>query len=133
MSSWLQYLVAFVIACHGFIYAFMPFVPDTRKVWGGRSWALGSLLIGGRLWSTLTVVHVAAGVAFMAAAVAIALAGTIPGWWRPLMVSGAVLGLVAFALFWDGQARSLAEQGAIGAAVSLLLLAVAVVFPAAFG
>jgi hypothetical protein len=39
------------------------------------------------------------------------------------------LGVAAFAVFWDGQTTLLIEEGAIGALVSLALVAVAVIFP----
>jgi fluoride ion exporter CrcB/FEX len=66
--------------------------------------------------------HVTAGIVLLACAVAIALAPSLPGWWRPLAITGAALGLVAFSVFWDGQTRLLFEEGVIGAVVSLVLL-----------
>jgi len=44
-------------------------------------------------------------------------------------MGGALVGLAAFAVFWDGQVTLLIEEGAIGALVSLTVFAVAVVFP----
>jgi hypothetical protein len=43
-----------------------------------------------------------------------------------------VVGLAAFAVFWDGQRQLLFEEGAVGAVVSLILLVSTVVFPGAF-
>jgi hypothetical protein len=48
------------------------------------------------------------------------------------VITAAALGVAAFAVFWDGQTRLLYEEGAIGAVVSVILLATAIVFPAAF-
>lgn len=48
-------------------------------------------------------------------------------------IVGAALGLAGFAVFWDGQARLVVEEGAIGAAMSLVLLVSAIEFPGAFG
>ena len=43
-----------------------------------------------------------------------------------------MLGIAAFVVFWDGQTSKLFEEGAIGAAVSGVLLIAALLFPAAF-
>ena len=51
---------------------------------------------------------------------------------RPLAITGAALGVAAFAVFWDGQTQLLFQEGAIGAVVSVILLATAMMFPAAF-
>jgi hypothetical protein len=56
----------------------------------------------------------------------------LPGWWRPLAITGAAIGLVAFAVFWDGQTPLLFEEGVIGAVVSLVLLIGAIGFAGAF-
>jgi hypothetical protein len=132
MAPWLRYLIAFVIACHGFIYIPILFVPDTFREWQGRSWLLGGALTGDSLRTLARVLHVGAGVAVLACALAIAFAPALPGWWRPLAIGGGALGLVAFAVFWDGQTGRLVEEGAIGAAISLVLIAGAIVFPNAF-
>lgn len=131
MSPWLRYLIAFVVACHASIYAALLFVPDMLKVWRGSSWLLGSSLTGDRLKALVVTLHVGAGVLILACALAMALARFVPGWWRPLAIAGGVLGIVAFAVLWDGQG-GLVEEGAIGAVVSLLLVASTIVFPEAF-
>ena len=90
------------------------------------SWA--ALVTDDQLRSLLSSgLHVVAGIATLACAVAIGLTASFPGWWRPLAIIGAVFGLAAFAIFWDGQTRLLFEEGAIGAAVSLILLVIAMV------
>ena len=43
-----------------------------------------------------------------------------------------LIGIAAFAVFWDGQARLLFEEGGAGALISLLLLASALACPGAF-
>ena len=43
-----------------------------------------------------------------------------------------LIGLLAFAVFWDGQAKLLVEEGALGTALSAILFVAAVVFPSAF-
>jgi hypothetical protein len=47
-------------------------------------------------------------------------------------VIGSAIGIAAFAVFWDGQTRFLAEEGFIGAVVSLILLLGAAGFPQVF-
>jgi hypothetical protein len=62
MSPWLQYPIALVVACHGFIYAYLLFVPDTLNGWRGISYLLGSTLTGDRLMA----LHVGAGILILA-------------------------------------------------------------------
>jgi len=120
MRPWLRYLLAFVVFAHGFVYARIGAVlPGEIKQWSGRSWLLGSAVTGEPLVVLSRVLHVAAGVLILACSVALAFNHP---WWRPLAIVGSAVGLVAFAVFWDGQARFLAEEGAIGAGVSLVLL-----------
>lgn len=120
MASWLRYLFAFIVFAHGFVYVRIGAVlPGPVKEWNGQSWLLGRAVTGDGLIALSRTVHVAAGVAILACSVALALAHAS---WRPLAIAGAVAGLVAFAVFWDGQTRYLFEEGAIGAAVSLALL-----------
>jgi hypothetical protein len=132
MSPWLSYLIAFVVACHGSIYIPLLFVPDMLSGWRGRSWLLGSALTGNGLKVLVTVLHVSAGIALVAGALAIALAPAAPGWWRPLLIIGGALGLAGFAVFWDGQDRRIVQEGGIGAAISLILLVSAIALPHAF-
>jgi hypothetical protein len=107
-------------------------LPGPIKEWQGTSWLLGGTVTGEQLRTLVVSLHVTAGMTILASAVAIAFAPSLPGWWRPLAIAGAAIGLVAFAVFWDGQTRLLFEEGVIGAIVSLLLLIGALVFPRAF-
>jgi hypothetical protein len=134
MPPWLRYLIAFVVACHGFTY--IPFgilMPDTLEEWRGRSRIVGSALSGKRPKALLRVLHGVVGIAIFACAVAVPLVPSVPGLWRPFAVTGATLGIAAFALFWDGQARLLAQEGLIGAVLSLILLVIGIAFPGVFG
>ena len=76
--------------------------------------------------------HVIAGIATIACAFAIGFAPSVPRWWRPFAITGASVGIAAFAVFWDGQTRLLVEEGAIGAVVSVILLATATMLPGMF-
>ena len=121
-----QYLIAFVVGCHGFTYIpFGLFVPGALKGWRGRSWLLSSALMGDRLKIAVLALHLMAGIAILGCAVAIAAASAV---WFPLAVVGAAAGLAAFAVFWDGQAQLLATEGGIGAMISLMLLVSATAF-----
>ena len=134
MTPWLRYLIAFVVFCHGFIYVRIGSVlPGPIKEWKGSSWLLGSAVTDGRLRAIVIALHVIAGVATLACAVAIAFATSLPGWWRPLAIGSAAVGFAAFAVFWDGQTQFLFQEGAIGAIISLILLVSALAFPRAFG
>jgi hypothetical protein len=133
MSTWMRLALAFVIFCHAFIYIRVgATLPGAVKEWQGRSWLLGSRVSGASLATLVLVMHVMAGVLIMACALAMGLAPSAPGWWPALAVAGGALGIAAFAVFWDGQPRRLFEEGGIGAAVSAVLLATALLFPAAF-
>lgn len=134
MKPWLRYLIATVIAAHGFIYLRFGLggLPDALKDWRATSWLLGRSITGDRLKVLAFGLSLAAGLATLACGAAIAFPGPFHGLWRPLAIVGAVLGIVFFAVFWDGQTERLVNQGAIGVAVSALLLALAILFPRAF-
>jgi hypothetical protein len=130
--DWLRILIAFVVGSHGFGYLmFAQHVPSQLKGWRG-SMLLGSVIGGDAVRTLLAVLHVGAGTAVIACALAIAAGPCAPGWWRPLAIAGGLFGLAAFAVCIDGQAGLLAEEGGIGAAISLALLSGAVAFPGAF-
>ena len=133
MTLWMRLLIAFVIFCHGFIYIRIgSMLTGPIKEWRGSSWLLGSVVKGDRLAMLVVGVHVIAGIATIAAALAIGFAPSAPGWWRPLAIIGGALGIAAFAVLWDGQIQLLFEEGGIGALVSLVLVGTAILFPAAF-
>ena len=133
MKPWAQYVIAFLIFCHGFVYVRIgSMLPTPVKGWKGSSWLLGDGISNPQLTTLVVVLHVIAGIATLACAVAIGLPSLLPGWWRPLAITGAVLGIVAFAVFWDGQTGLLFDEGALGALISLIILVAAITFPAAF-
>ena len=120
MAAWLRYLVAFLVFAHGFVYIRVGgALPGSVKGWNGRPWLLGDAITGSALITLLRAVHVAAGIAIVACAVAIALNHSS---WRTLAIVGSAVGLVAFAVFWDGQTNLLFDEGAFGAVISLGLL-----------
>ena len=130
MKPWIHCVFAFVVFCHGLIYVGIgSLLPGPIPAWKGTSWLLGGALTGEPLRLLVVALHVTAGVAILAAAAAMMLGASLAGWWRPFAMGGALVGLAAFAVFWDGQVTLLIEEGAIGALVSLTVFAVAVVFP----
>jgi hypothetical protein len=135
MKLWLRYLVAVVVGGHGFIYLRfgMGGLPEALKEWRGISWVLGDTLTGERLKTLAFGLSLLAGIATVATGAAVAFSGSLHGLWRPLAMIGAAFGVLFFASFWDGQTERLVDQGAIGVAVSALLLASALLFPRAFG
>jgi hypothetical protein len=133
MPPAVRFLVAFLIVLHGFVYVRVGAVlPGPITGWLGRSWLLGDAVSGDSLRSLAVALHVAAGVAIMACGVLVALAPGFGGTWRFWAAAGAIIGVVAFAVFWDGQVPLLAQEGALGALLSLALLSGAIAFPNAF-
>ena len=133
MTTWLQYAIALVVFCHGFIYVRIGSVlPGRIPEWEGNSWLLGNAVVGDRLSALIVGLHVIAGIGTVATAVAIGLAPQFPGWWRPLAIGSAAVGIAAFAIFWDGQTQFLLQEGVIGAVISLTLLVGAIAFREAF-
>jgi len=134
MTPWLRYLIAFIIGAHGFTY--IPFgllVPRQMKQWRGTSRLLGRVLDPGQVRTAVPVLHVMAGVVILACAAAVTLAPSAPGWWFPLAILGSVLGIAAFATFWDGQLRYTVAEGGVGLGASIVLLTGALALQAAFG
>jgi len=129
MAPWLRYAIAFVVFVHGLVYVRIgPVLPGPIKAWRGTSWLLGDSFTGDQLRRLVVSLHVAAGIAILACAVALAFAPSQPWGWRPLAIIGGAIGVVAFAVFWDGQIPLLFDEGVIGAGVSLLLLIGAIAF-----
>ena len=132
MTTWLQYAIAFVVFCHGFIYVRIgSLLPGPIPEWEGNSWLLGNA-VGDRLSTLIVGLHVIAGIGTVATALAMGLAPQFPGWWRPLAIGSAAVGIAAFAVFWDGQTQFLLQEGVIGAVISLTLLVSAIALPGAF-
>jgi len=130
MRPWIRFLLAFVVFGHGLIYvSYGPSLPGVIKEWGGSSWLLNGTVTGDRLKTLSVFLHVAAGIATLACAVAIAFAPAMLGWWRPLAFAGSILGIMAFGVFWDGQRHLLVGEGLIGAIVSLVLFMFAFLAP----
>jgi hypothetical protein len=131
MKPWLRYLIAAVVAGHGFIYLNFSLgrLPAALEGWRGISWVLGDAVTGDRLKRLALALHAVAGIGILASGIAMAFAPAAPRLWRPLAVAGSAVAILAFAAFWDGRAPRLVQQGAIGAVLSLLLLLGAIALP----
>ena len=82
MRPWMQYLIAFLVFGHGFVYVRIgPIAARTVKGWSGRSWLLGNTITGEHLTSLVATLHGLAGVLMLACAAAIAAGGPLAGWW----------------------------------------------------
>ena len=133
MKPWLQYLVAFLVFCHGFVYVRIGAVlPDPVAQWSGTSWLLRRALSAEQLSAVSVALHIVAGLTTLACSVAIAFSPAYPELWRALAITGGAVGLLAFAVFWDGQIRLLVDEGVIGAALSAVLVVVALALPSLF-
>ncbi len=99
----------------------------------GHILAPGHAISGDRLKALAFGLSLVAGIATLACGVAIVFAGSFPGLWRPLAMIGAAIGILFFAVFWDGQTKLLVNQGVIGVAVSAVLFLSAILFPRVFG
>jgi hypothetical protein len=135
MRPWLRYLTALVIGGHGFIYLRFGLggLPEALKNWKGTSWLLRSAIAGDRLKALAFGLPLVAGIATIACGVTVAFAGAFHGLWRPLAIISAALGILFFAIFWDGQPELLVNQGVIGVVLSAILLLSAILFAHAFG
>jgi hypothetical protein len=46
MTVWMQYLIAFPLFCHGFVYVRIgSMLPSPVKRWNGNSWLLGAMTV----------------------------------------------------------------------------------------
>ena len=79
MTPWLRYLIAFVVACHGFVFI-GPGSPSERIKRRMRApGLLGGTLTDGQCEALVVGLHVIAGIVTLACAAAIAFAPSIPG------------------------------------------------------
>lgn len=127
----LKVVISLFLVLHGVVYmlyfgqSWRLFELQPGMSWPDGSWALSRLLSN-------EPVRLVASVACVVAAVGFILGGAgfflEQAWWRALIVSAAVFASVAFVLLWDGTARALDNQGAIGLLINLAILAAVLVF-----
>jgi len=84
MKPWVQYLIAFSVFCHGFVYVRIgSMLPAPVKGWKESSWLLGDAITNPQLTKLIVALHVIAGIATLVCAIAIGVPSLLPGWWRP--------------------------------------------------
>lgn len=132
MEPWVRYLIAFVVGFHGMVYLIAPYWIKWGA-WKGSSALLGSAVAGDSLKALAGGLWVVAGIGLVGAGLAIALAPWIPSLWRPIAIGAGLIGILGFAVFWDGQVQLLVDEGVIGMVLSLVILSGAAAFPQAFG
>ena len=118
------------LVLHGFVHAWyvvlaqelVPFEPAMG--WTGRSWALTSWLGEPTTRMFATVWYGLAGLAIVVGGIAVLAQAA---WWRPALAVASIISALAIAVFWDGSGEMLMQKGAIGLAISLVTLAVALV------
>lgn len=134
MDPWLRYAIVVAVGCHGLIC--IPFgflgVPMLDG-WHRKPIPLGWLFPVHVLKILSTTLYVAAGSALLAAVGAFLFVPQSPEMQRQLAVVGALVGMVAFVVLYDGRTRFLLREGLVGFLASLALLAGAVVSPHALG
>lgn len=93
--------------------------------WPDGSWAFSKLLgneatrsLASALCVLTAIVFVAGGIGMLAKL----------GFWRPVVMSGAVLSTIAYLLLWDGKLKGLDNQGGIGILINLAILASLIIF-----
>lgn len=134
MTPLLRYVLAFIVAAHGLTYIVGGIlIPRGLKEWKRSSWLLRSAVTGDALYSLVMVIHVIAGIVIIACAVTVAFAPSMPGIWRPLAIVGAAIGILGFAIFWDGQVQLMAQEGFVGVILSVVMLICALAFGGALG
>lgn len=134
MNAWVRYLIAAVIAAHGFVYlnAARGVLPIFDG-WKGSSWLLGSAVTGEALRRLCLLLWALAGIGIIATGMAFAFAFSAQPVWRPLAIGASAVGILGFFAFWDGQGPRLLHQGVIGAGISLLMLVGAILVPQLLG
>ena len=130
MSSWVRYLIAAVVAAHGFVYlnAARGVLP-VFEGWRGSSWLLGSAVTGDALKKLCLALWAVAGIGIVATGIAFAFAFSAQAVWRPLAIAASAVGILGFFAFWDGRLERLLAQGVIGVVLSTIILAGAIWLP----
>ena len=120
-----QIVIGVFLVLHGLVHLLYLgqsarlFELQPGMVWPDSSWAF-SRLLGDE--ATRVLASISCGVAaigFVAGGIGIFV---MQAWWRPVVVGSAIFSAVIFILFWDGQAKTLANKGAIGLLINLAIL-----------
>ncbi len=132
MDPWIRYLIALFVGFHGLVYLIAPYWVKW-STWGGTSALMGSILTGDSLKMLSSSLWLVAGIGLLGTAAAIAFEPSIPALWRPLAIGAGLVGVLSFAVFWDGQVNLLVDEGVVGMILSIVILSGAAAFPQALG
>ena len=116
---------------HGLVHLFYAgqsarvFELQSGMTWPDRSWLLDGILTEQTGRSIATAGLVASAVIFAAAGLGLFVRGA---WWRPVMITAAALSSAVFVLFWDGAVAKLHDKGAVGVAINVAMVVLAVGF-----
>ena len=87
--------------------------------WPDASWVFSRIISDGTARFLVSMLLVLAGFGFIASGFGILIS---QGWWKPLMITIAILSVVIFVFFWNGQGQNLDAQGGIGILIDVWLL-----------
>lgn len=125
MATLPQYAIGIVLFGHGWVHLVYAasnlgwFGSDSAWAWNGRSLLLSGVLDRGAITGLTSVGFVVAGLLFLAGAVGYVFA---VGPWSAALVIASVLSVLGYLALWDGALTGLAERGAVGVLLDLVVL-----------
>lgn len=84
--------------------------------WTGKSWLLPHFFDEGATRSLALFLYIPAAIGFVTGGAGLLLEQS---WFRPFIVSGSAISIVAVLIYWDGVASKLVEKGMIGLLLSI--------------
>ena len=134
ISGRTRYVIGLVIGAHGAVYLAGTLLnPGLFDIWKGTSLLLGGVITGDPLKTLWAGLSVTAGLGLILTSSAIVLTTRFPGLWRPLALGAALVAILSFAVFWDGQVSQLVNEGVVGLGLSAVILVGSAAFPKTFG
>jgi len=94
-------------------------------VWPDGSWAFSRVFGNEATRILASILCILAAIGFMAGSIGIFVSQT---WWHPMVAGSAAFSASIFILFWDGQARALANKGLFAILINLAILVALLVF-----
>ncbi len=119
------------IALHGLVHLlyfghsarFFELKPG--MIWPDGSWAFSKLLGNVATGNLASISLILAAIGLVAGGTGILLS---QAWWRPVVISAAVLSSVVYILFWNGRIQNLDAQGAVAILIDTAILVAVLVF-----
>ena len=127
MATLTAYALGVVLAFHGLVHAWYVVLSrewieaDEEEFWGwnGRSWLLSGALSERRILDLASLLYAAVAVGFVAGGAGHAFT---QDWAPTVLVASAVLSTFALLLTWDGRFDHLADKGAVGVVINVVVL-----------